>query len=104
MTILIGHGYWIRKLGLNLVFTVVPEAGIERIYPAEGVPRGALCQQSDRLRSRGVGQRLACTPPINAPLMIGYRGRPLPIRYGTLGIEKVSVGEITRSIAKHMGW
>lgn len=35
--------------------------------------------------------------------MIGYRGRPLPIRYGMLGVEKVSVGAITKKYCEAHG-
>jgi len=88
---------WIKKLGINLVFTVVPEAGIGRIYPAEEFPGVRFVSNLTGYVPEGLDSGSHVPPPSKRPLMIGYRGRPLPIRYGVLGIEKVSVGEITRT-------
>lgn len=95
--------YWIRKLGLNLVFTVVPEAGIERIYPAKEFPGVRFVSNLTGYVPEGLDGGSNVPPPSMRPLMIGYRGRPLPIRYGTLGIEKVSVGEITKKYCEAHG-
>jgi hypothetical protein len=88
--------YWIKKLRFNLVFTVVPEAGIERVYPAEEFPGVRFVSNLTGYVPEGLDSGSHVTPPSKRPLMIGYRGRPLSIRYGMLGIEKVSVGKITK--------
>jgi hypothetical protein len=91
--------HWIRRLDLQLVFTVVPEAGVERIYPAHQFPHtrfvsvltGYIPTELNLHPNKNI------KPPSQRSLMIGYRGRPLPIRYGRLGIEKVSIGEIVKN-------
>lgn len=88
--------HWIRRLGLDLVFTVVPEAGIERIYPAKEFPGVRFVSNLTGYVPDGLDGSSNAPPPSKRFLMIGYRGRPLPIRYGVLGVEKVSVGEITK--------
>jgi hypothetical protein len=35
--------------------------------------------------------------------MVGYRGRPLPIRYGQLGIEKVAIGQSVKTYCDEQG-
>jgi hypothetical protein len=35
--------------------------------------------------------------------MVGYRGRPLPVRYGQLGIEKVEIGKRVKAYCKSKG-
>lgn len=89
--------HWINKLGLNLVFTVVPEASIEQVYPALELPGVRFVSNLTGYVPEGLSNASEVLPPSKRCLMIGYRGRPLPIRYGQLGIEKVSVGEITKN-------
>ena len=49
-------------------------------------------------------------PTSQRPLIVGYRGRPLPIRYGELGLDKIGVGEIVarfcigRDIVHDIAW
>jgi hypothetical protein len=95
--------HWIKKLGLNLVFTVVPEAGIERIYPSKEFPGVRFVSNLTGYVPEGLDRGSNVPPPSKRPLMIGYRGRPLPIRYGMLGVEKVSVGEITKKYCEAHG-
>lgn len=90
--------YWIKKLGIRLVFTVVPTAGIERIYPACEFPdtrfinilTGYVPEEMNVFQTE-------TRPPSQRLLMVGYRGRPLPIRYGQLGIEKVGIGKMLKT-------
>jgi hypothetical protein len=85
--------YWIKHLGLQLVFTVVPQQGISKVYPRNEFPNTKFISiltgyVPDHMR---MNQRV--TSPSQRMLMIGYRGRPLPIRYGQLGLEKISIGK-----------
>lgn len=88
--------YWIRNLGINLVFTVVPEAGIEIVYPKAEFPHTRFVTNLTGY----VPEKLPPTQDLPLPseriLMVGYRGRPLPIRYGQLGVEKIAIGQIVK--------
>jgi len=95
--------HWIKTLGINLVFTVVPGAGIERVYPAKEFPGVRFVSNLTGYVPEGMEMGSNGLPPSKRPLMIGYRGRPLPIRYGRLGIEKISVGEITKKYCETRG-
>lgn len=95
--------HWIRKLGINLVFTVVPEAGIETVYPREKFPNTRFVTNLTGYVPEKLPLTEALSPPSARTLMVGYRGRPLPIRYGQLGIEKVAIGQVVKSYCdKHV--
>jgi hypothetical protein len=89
--------YWIKTLGIRLVFTVVPEAGVATVYPPSEFP-GVVFQSNltgyvpETLPDFG-----SLKPASERPIVVGYRGRPLPIRYGELGLEKVSVGKLVKT-------
>lgn len=95
--------HWINALGIQLVFTVVPNEGIERIYPASEF-RGTRFINTltgyvpDELRFSDVVSAPSCRS-----LMVGYRGRPLPIRYGRLGVEKVEIGKMVKAFCDESG-
>lgn len=82
---------WIRRLGIRLVFTVVPKDGISLVYPPQEFPGvrfvSVLTGYVPENLPTGLFQ-----PPSKRQLIVGYRGRPLPIRYGNLGLEKVDIG------------
>jgi len=89
--------HWIRKLGLQLVFTVVPAGGVEKVYPAREFPSTHFVSNLTGY----VPDELDLDPAVKLPsqrsLIIGYRGRPLPIRYGRLGMEKIGIGKLVKS-------
>jgi hypothetical protein len=85
--------HWIRELDIRLVFTVVPTAGIHRIYPPQEFPDTEFVSvltgyvpEADELPQTKI-------PPSQRSLMIGYRGRPLSVRYGKLGFDKIEIGK-----------
>jgi hypothetical protein len=88
---------WIRKLGINLVFTVVPEAGIETVYPKAEFPNTRFVTNLTGYVPEKLPPTQDLPPPSERTLMVGYRGRPLPIRYGQLGVEKILIGQILKS-------
>lgn len=88
--------HWIKTLGIQLVFTVVPEANIERIYPPHEFPGTRFLSNLTGYVPDGLISSSMVSPPSSRRLMVGYRGRPLPIRYGRLGMEKVEVGRIVK--------
>ena len=88
---------WIRKLGINLVFTVVPEAGIETVYPKAEFPNTRFVTNLTGYVPENLPPTQELPLPSERKLMAGYRGRPLPIRYGQLGVEKILIGQILKS-------
>lgn len=95
--------YWINALGIQLVFTVVPDEGIERVYPSSEFRATRFINTLTGY----VPDELKFSDLVSAPscrsLMVGYRGRPLPIRYGRLGVEKVEIGMIVKSFCDASG-
>lgn len=95
--------HWIKELGIHLVFTVVPSAGIEKVYPRAEFPETCFVSNLTGYVPDELSHGMDVVPPSQRLLFIGYRGRPLPIRYGKLGIEKVAVGQIVKNYCDHEG-
>jgi hypothetical protein len=82
----------IRDLGIDLLFTCVPESEIDKVYSPQALPGVVKVNVltgyvPPRLPGRSV-------PPIWArPVDIGYRGRNLPAHLGRLAQEKRWIGE-----------
>lgn len=101
----------IRKIGFDLVFSVVPPQHLELIYPPAEFPGVVFVSNftgyvpADLASLVGVPQ-----PPSARNLVVGYRGRPLPLRYGQLGWEKVEIGQLVkeycdaRNIPNDIAW
>ncbi|EXI69596.1 MAG: hypothetical protein AW08_00089 [Candidatus Accumulibacter adjunctus] len=90
--------HWIKQLGFHLVFTVVPTRQIEKIYPTAEFPGVRFVSNLTGYVPQHLGDAIPhLSPPSQRQLLIGYRGRPLPIRYGQLGIEKVAVGRMVKT-------
>lgn len=89
--------YWIERLGINLVFTVVPEAGIETVYPKSKFPNTRFVTNLTGYVPEELPPTQELPRPSQRSLMVGYRGRPLPIRYGQLGVEKIAIGQLVQT-------
>jgi len=89
--------YWIRELGIKLVFTVVPEQSVDRIYPSHRFPNTCFCSVLTGYVPDGITFTKNLLLPSKRSLLVGYRGRPLPVRYGKLGLEKVKIGKMFRN-------
>lgn len=101
--------YWIKRLGIALVFTVVPKDGIARVYPPEEFPDTRFVNNLTGY----VPEKLPAASGVLTsarPLTIAYRGRSLPVQYGQLGFEKVEVGQmvkaycVEKNIAHDIAW
>jgi hypothetical protein len=95
--------YWINKLGMQLVFTVVPEAGIGTVYPKDEFPHTRFVTNLTGYVPERLPSFHLLPLPSERSLFVGYRGRPLPIRYGQLGVEKVAIGKIVKSYCDQLG-
>ncbi|MFK5920732.1 MAG: hypothetical protein QM496_01025 [Verrucomicrobiota bacterium] len=90
----------IVALGINEVFTCVPEKFVERVYPKEQLPgvkfnsclTGYLPPMLDGMRfMRPLAERTC---------RIVYRGRSLPYYYGDLGQEKLQIGKRVKEVCE----
>lgn len=95
--------HWIKTLGIQLVFTVVPDAGIERIYPSSEFPDTRFISNLTGYVPDELNLKQDGVLPSLRPLVVGYRGRPLPVRYGRLGMEKIGIGQIVKSYCDKHG-
>lgn len=89
--------HWIRELGISLVFTVVPPESIARVYPPDHLPGVRFVSNITGYVPDGAQDISAVTPPSHRKILIGYRARNLPIRYGALGFEKVEIGRMVKT-------
>jgi hypothetical protein len=87
--------YWMNRCQFDVVFTVVPDASLAKVYSPELVPGmefvSVLTGYAEDLRCAGSER-----PPSVRPITIGYRGRTLPLQYGQLGREKVTIGKTVK--------
>ncbi len=94
----------IQSVQFDLVFTVVPPDSIEKVYPSSEFNRTKFVSNltgyvPDGLIEQGEG----FTSPSKRPLFFAYRGRPLPIRYGRLGQEKIIIGQHVKAYCLKYG-
>ena len=95
--------HWIKTLGFQLVFTVVPEENINKIYPPDEFPGVRFVNNLTGYVPEHLPATTQLLPPSQRELIVGYRGRPLPTRFGSLGREKVQVGKITKKYCQKHG-
>lgn len=95
--------HWIRELGISLVFTVVPPESIARVYPPDHLPGVRFISNITGYVPDGAQDISAVTPPSHRKILIGYRARNLPIRYGALGFEKVEIGRMVKTYCDAKG-
>jgi hypothetical protein len=91
---------WINKLGIEVVFTNVPDNYLRRIYSRVNHERVEFIQALTGYVPLHFGR---CPPPKRAadrPVAIGYRVRKLPFRYGKLGWEKFMIGQRMRAMCE----
>ena len=94
---------WINQLGIRLVFTCVPPEHVRTVYakvdPArttfESTLTGFLPIDGDLDKH--------ARPLAGRPVVIGYRGRELPFRYGRLAREKLMIGVRMRAECEARG-
>jgi len=89
--------HWIKALGIQLVFTVVPQRAIEQVYPSREFPGTRFVSTLTGYVPDELTLNRDATAPSQRSLIVGYRGRPLPIRYGKLGVEKAEIGKIVKT-------
>ena len=94
---------WIQRLGINLVFTVVPKNQIERVYPADIFPNVRFVNNLTGYVSTELLGEHDIFPLAQRGVFLGYRARELPLRYGQLGFEKVEIGKLVKTFCASRG-
>ncbi len=84
---------WINRLKIDVLFTVVPSEGIARVYPPEQFPQTRFVSNLTGYIPERLPSSSEFLPPSMRGLTMGYRARPLPLRYGQLGFDKVKIGQ-----------
>ncbi|MFN7097382.1 MAG: hypothetical protein ACK4PR_07475, partial [Gammaproteobacteria bacterium] len=77
----------INYLGINILYTCIPDAEIDKVYPISKLPN---LKKINNLTGYIPESLLTLTPPLIAerPIDVGYRSRKLPYWYGKLAVEK----------------
>ena len=88
-----------REIGIDVLFTCVPEPEIEKVYPSERLPGVTKVNVltgyvPEHLLNKAV---LAYQ---DRPIDVGYRARKVPAWLGELGREKYEIG---RSLSRRCG-
>ena len=91
----------IEHLGIHVVYTCVPQAHIETIYPPHRFPSVEFVPTLTGFAPIELPQ---ANPPLRQRrLLIGYRGRNLPYWYGDLAREKLVIGQRMKEICTARG-
>ena len=83
----------IGAASFDLVFSVVPDNSMSKIYPPNEFPQTKFVSVLTGYVPDELTKSLeSITYPSTRSLFLAYRGRALPTRYGKLGQEKISIG------------
>lgn len=94
----------INAVGFGLVFSVVPEHSLPRIYSPLEFPGTRFVSNFTGYVPDGLAAHIGDSiVPSKRRLTVAYRGRPLPLRYGKLGQEKVEIGRRVRAYCRDHG-
>jgi hypothetical protein len=83
---------WIDQLGVRLVFTCVPPQHVRAIYSKVDHNRVMFEQTLTGYLPMDADLSKHIRPLAERRVVIGYRGRALPFRYGRLAREKLMIG------------
>ena len=93
----------IEELGINILFTCVPEEFIEDIYPSSRFTGVKFIQTLTGWIPSNLENRTEFKPISERQNVISYRGRPLAYWYGDLGQEKVTIGKVVKAECEKRG-
>lgn len=100
------HVTWrsIRRAGIDLVMTVVPEPSARLAYPEAELPGVEVISSLTGYVPDDVARLGAYAKPLDQrAVRIAYRGRALPLRFGALGREKLTIGVQMKAMAEARG-
>lgn len=94
---------WIERIGIHLVYTVVPEPHVDKVYPRGRFAGTEFVSILTGYAPIALENAIDAPPLRDRPNHIVYRGNALPFYYGELGREKLEIGERMRAIAEERG-
>lgn len=88
------HRTWeaLRGLGVNVLFTCVPDEEIEKVYPSEALPNLVKVNVMTGYVDESL-PTMTVPPYAERPIDVGYRARKLPYWMGKLAVEKWRISE-----------
>lgn len=93
----------ILDLGIDIVFTCVPEGSVAKVYPPEKFPNVRFVSILTGYVPLELDQIVVQKPIAERPILIGYRGRRIGPWYGDLGQEKLVIGQRMKEICDARG-
>jgi hypothetical protein len=82
------------EMSIDCVFTCVPTDNIEFVYPQSKFPAIKFLNcLTGYVSDHQLKKNFDFLPASGRSTFIGYRGRPLGVRYGELGLDKVKIGK-----------
>lgn len=96
--------YWrnLNELGIDVLFSCVPEHEIQKVYPVTEVPRLKVVNVLTGYVSEALCKR-DVKPVKDRPIDVGYRTRRMPFWLGKLGYEKWFIAEEFERRARSSG-
>ena len=91
---------WMDLIGFHAVFTCVPDGQAHLVYPPDRFPSTELVPTLTGFVPEELECRTTVRPLAERPIVIGYRGRELPFRFGRLAYEKYQIGSQMRAICE----
>ncbi len=85
---------WLKRLGVSHVFTCVPQPYVEHVYPQAMFPGVKFTSVLTGYAPPWAFHDRRFDDISSRPIVLGYRGRRLPLHYGTLGIEKARIADV----------
>ncbi|MBA2648877.1 MAG: glycosyltransferase [Legionella sp.] len=93
---------WLQELGVQLLYTCVPDAYVRFVYPSEALPFIKFVNNLTGYITPSMIQ-YPIKPIKDRETVIAYRGRSLPFWYGDLGQEKEFIGKKMKAICIEKG-
>jgi hypothetical protein len=93
----------ISKLGISIVFSVVPPQSLAKVYPPERFPGVQFHSILTGYVPLDIERIEKGRPMRERPILIGYRGRNLGYWYGDLAQEKAEIGRRMKEICDRRG-
>ena len=82
---------WIERLGIDCIFTNVPQDGLKHVYPSARFGHVDFIPTLTGFVPEGECIDAYVVPLEERRILIGYRGRKLPHQYGSLGYDKFRI-------------
>jgi hypothetical protein len=94
---------WLDRIGFHAVFTCVPGGQASKVYPPERFPSTEFLPTLTGYVPETLERRAVGAPLADRPIVLGYRARDLPYRFGHLGQEKIEIGRHMRALCERRG-